>query len=64
VKENGKRIQTASGLSQYLIKLACLGGYLARSRDPPPGNAVMWKGLTRLTDIEIGYMAATKDMGK
>lgn len=64
VKDHGKQIQAASSLSQYLIKLACLGGYLARSRDPPPGNAVMWKGLIRLTDIEIGYMTALKDMGK
>lgn len=41
-------------LSYYLIKLARLGGYLARSRDPPPGNTVIWRGLSRLTDIEIG----------
>ena len=25
-------------LSHYLIKLARLGGYLARNSDPPPGN--------------------------
>ena len=35
-------------LSAYLIKLARLGGYLARAHDPPPGNKVMWRGLTRL----------------
>ncbi|WP_026233900.1 hypothetical protein [Bradyrhizobium sp. WSM4349] len=28
-------------LSHYLIKIARLGGYLARASDPPPGNTVM-----------------------
>lgn len=40
-------------LAFYLTKLARLGGYLARAGDPPPGN-VMWRGLSRLTDIELG----------
>jgi hypothetical protein len=26
-------------------KLAQLGGYLARASDPPPSNAVMWRGM-------------------
>ena len=43
-------------LSFYLIKIARLGGYLARASDPPPGNAVMWRGLSRLTDIKLGAM--------
>lgn len=38
----------------YLTKLARLGGYLARAADPPPGNVVIWRGLSRLTDIELG----------
>ncbi|MEY9591167.1 hypothetical protein ABIA06_003458 [Bradyrhizobium yuanmingense] len=38
-------------LSQCLIKIAPLGGYLARASDPPPGNSVRWRGLSRLTDI-------------
>jgi hypothetical protein len=41
-------------LSHYLTKLARLGGYLARACDPPPGTIVIWRGLTRLTDIQIG----------
>jgi hypothetical protein len=45
-------------LSFYIIKLARLGGYLARAHDPPPGNTVMWRGLSRLTDIELGVNAA------
>ena len=41
-------------LSLYLTKIARLGGYLARAKDPPPGNIVMWRGLSRLTDITLG----------
>jgi hypothetical protein len=41
-------------LARYLTKIACLGGYLARARDPPPGNTVMWRGWTRLMDIMLG----------
>ena len=41
-------------LSFYLTKIARLGGHLARARDPPPGYIVMWRGLSRLRDIELG----------
>lgn len=41
-------------LARYLTKIACLGGYLARARDPPPGNTVMWRGWSRLMDIMLG----------
>jgi len=45
-------------LSSYINKVARLGGYLARASDPPPGNIVMWRGLSRLTDIELGFQVA------
>jgi hypothetical protein len=45
---------TRKGLSHYLTKVARLGGYLARPSDPPPGNIVMWRGLSRLRDIQLG----------
>ena len=44
----------ARTLSLYLIKIARLGGYLARAKDPPPGNIVIWRGLSRLNDIALG----------
>jgi hypothetical protein len=50
-------------LSPYLTKIARLGGYLARANDPPPGNTVMWRGLSRLTDIRLGAMVGTNNYG-
>ena len=44
--------------SAYLIKVARLGGYMARTRDPPPGTIVIWRGLARLTDIALGATLA------
>ena len=42
-------------VGDFLIRLAKLGGYLGRTRDAPPGNMVLWRGMTRLTDIQIGF---------
>jgi hypothetical protein len=50
-------------IAYYLNKIARLGGYLARAHDPPPGNMVMWRGITRLTDIRFGAMIAAKLVG-
>jgi hypothetical protein len=50
-------------LGAYLIKLARLGGYLARAHDPPPGNTVIWRGLSRLTDIELGAIIGAQLVG-
>jgi hypothetical protein len=50
-------------LSYYLTKIAKLGGYLGRTSDPPPGNMVMGRGLTKLTDIAFGFNMALKIVG-
>jgi len=47
----------------YLSKIARLGGYLARAHDPPPGNMVMWRGMTRLLDIRFGAMIGAALVG-
>jgi len=52
VPDKPARNQTAP-LAHYITKLARLGGYLARVHDPPPGNTVIWRGMSRLTDIEL-----------
>ena len=50
-------------LAHYLIKLARLGGYLARNSDPPPGNETIWRGLTRLVDIQLGIFIGAQLVG-
>src|ERR1022692_1380108 len=50
-------------LKSCLIQLACLGGYLSRAGDAPPGNTVIWRGMSRLTDIEIGFLLGTQHVG-
>jgi len=43
-------------ISNYIIKIARLGGYLNRVSDPPPGNTVIWRGLSKLNDIHLGFL--------
>jgi len=50
-------------LSKYIVALAKLGGYLARKNDGPPGNNVLWRGITRLTDISLGVEIGRKLVG-
>jgi len=50
-------------LNSCLTQLARLGGYLARAGDAPPGNMVIWRGLARLTDIEIGFLLGAQHLG-
>lgn len=47
-------------ISSYIKRIAQLGGYLARNSDPPPGNTVVWRGLSRLTDIHLGLTLAAR----
>ncbi|PZO47553.1 MAG: IS4 family transposase [Alphaproteobacteria bacterium] len=54
IGDTGNRRCRTGTIAFYLTKLARLGGYLARASDPPPGNVVIWRGLARLTDIELG----------
>ena len=50
-------------LSLYLTKLARLEGYLARAQYPPRGNTAMWRGISRLTDIQLGFILGTQLVG-
>ena len=54
LKNSDQKRPLRKTLSHYLIKIARLGGYLARASDPPPGGTVIWRGLARLTDLEFG----------
>ena len=50
-------------LTDYIRKIARLGGYLDRKNDPPPGNMVLWRGMSRLTDIHLGATIGAKLVG-
>ncbi|WP_254055541.1 hypothetical protein [Leptospira mayottensis] len=50
-------------LTNYITKIARLDGYLARSSDPPPGNMVIWRGFSRLTDITLGFSIGKDNCG-
>lgn len=50
-------------LQSCLTQLARLGGYLNRASDLPPGNIVIWRGMSRLTDIEIGFLMGAEHVG-
>ena len=63
VTDKGQRSVRRKPLSHYLTKIARLGGYLARANDPPPGNTVMWRGLSRLSDIGLGAIVGAEIVG-
>ena len=50
-------------LSSYLLAIAKLGGYLARAKDPPPGSIVIWRGMSRLMDIQFGFELSERIVG-
>jgi hypothetical protein len=62
VKDVGRPVRSKT-LGSYLTKLARLGGYLARNSDAPPGNMVIWRGLSRLADIQLGAAIAAENYG-
>src|SRR3954467_5601247 len=57
------RVPRPRTLAVYLTKVARLRGHLARRRHPPPGNTVMWRGMSRLTDITLGSTVAAGLVG-
>lgn len=62
-KDDPNKPYPKANLSSYITKIARLGGYLARTKDPPPGNLVMWRGMSRLTDIELGFLLGAQLVG-
>jgi hypothetical protein len=63
VSDTAKTAAMGNSLTLYITKLARLGGYLARAKDPPPGNTVMWRALMRITDIQLGFILRTQLVG-
>ena len=63
VLDKKQSLMPAGTLAANLTTVAQLGGYMARTKDPPPGNTEMWRGLSRLTDINLGFMLARGPAG-
>jgi len=63
VKNKGTRQPLRVSLSTYLTKLARLGGQRARAGDSSPGNRVIWRGKSRLTNIELGFAMGAEFLG-
>ena len=63
IKDDPKPRRPKTSISSYVRRLARLGGYLARASDPPPGNKVVWRGMARLTDIELGFQLGAQSVG-
>lgn len=53
-KRKGRTPPRRATVADSLIAIARLGGYLARANDPPPGNMIIWRGLSKLADITYG----------
>lgn len=54
----GKATDPPKTLGDYIVRVAKMGGYLARKSDPPPGNMVIWRGLNKLHELRAGYEIA------
>jgi hypothetical protein len=47
-----------SSLREAVRMIAKLGGFLGRKNDGNPGTTTVWRGLQRLEDITLGFLAA------
>lgn len=53
--------QEAPNLSDAVLWIAKLGGYLGRNNDDPPGATVLWRGFLALHEITEMYRIFQKD---
>ncbi len=51
-----KRLNPPSNLGEAVVQIARMGGYLARTYDPPPGNQLMWRGYSQLQLVCEGFV--------
>jgi hypothetical protein len=55
VHEKQKPSTTSPTIKTAITWIACLGGYLNRNSDPPPGATAIWRGWHRLQDFARMY---------
>lgn len=44
-------------LGDFVVMIATLGGYVAKTNGEPPGVKTMWKGMARMIDFAIAWDA-------
>src|SRR3954454_2648948 len=54
---------TSMTVRQAVIAIACLGGYLNRKNDPPPGPTAVWRGWQRLASMSELYESLVTGCG-
>jgi IS4 transposase len=47
-------------LSEFIIMIAILGGYVNRKKEGPPGVKVVWKGMARMVDFALAWEVFVK----
>ena len=57
------RDQRFPTIPSCLRQLARIQGTLDRACDPPPGNIVIWRGMSRLSDIAFGFQLGAQLVG-
>lgn len=64
-KAGGRKLMREQGLNlqEASEEIARLGGWLGRTRDPPPGVVVLWRGLQTLASQMQGFRLAQQLMG-
>jgi hypothetical protein len=63
VTNTNKSLSSRSPISDFIVEIAKLGGYLGRASDPPLGHTVLWRGISRLHDIIFGIEIAADTYG-
>jgi Transposase Tn5 dimerisation domain len=60
---SGRFTPTSMTVRQAVIAIACLGGYLNRKNDPPPGPTAVWRGWQRLASMSELYESLVTGCG-
>ena len=50
-----KGLSPPTQLSEAVLLVAKIGGYLGRKNDPPPGHQLLWRGYTEFRFMCLGY---------
>ena len=48
-------------LADAVLVVARIGGHIRRARGPPPGTKVMWRGVTTLAGMYLGFRLAMEN---